>query len=305
MEELLDVPRPDKVVVVLGRKGGVGKTSVVVSLAKTMASQGLAVGVLDADLSSPTLHEALLPPGLSRDIVYGKNYGWSPVSVLPVDGGDSAVTEGSQAEMAEVAVSSDAAPVTASEDSSSDSSRGSLKVFSVAMLLPPDQPSTFAWLPHRKRMLIEKFMQHVLWGKLDVLLIDTPPGVGEVHSTLLSHIRSVPNSSVLLVAEDGLAASLAATRADVAYCNSQRARVAGIVGTRMQTTAVEAENPDDDEDGVESQLDDLAADVEVPVVARLTLLPGGRASPVARVGTQAPLDGLAAMLQIEASVASE
>ena len=237
--------QPKCVAVVLARKGGVGKTTVVQSLAKAMARRGQHVGVLDMDLSCPTVHDEILPreSESQRDICYGKNHGWTPITVPVGDAG------------------------------------GSIKVFSVALLLPPmgseesgdEPPSSFVWLPHRKRMLVDQFLRHVVWGSLDVLLIDTPPSVGDVHSALLDTLRVLPASTVLLVAEEGSAASAAATRCDAIFCRAKHIRVAGIVGTKTRGVVPDGDGNDGgggDEGGVDA-FEELATATQLPIVARL------------------------------------
>ena len=217
---------PRCIVAVLGRKGGVGKTSLVHSLALRMVQRGLRVGLLDADICCPTAHSQLLPPGTARDIRYGQKEGWIPVSV-PLSkehlaegggGGESTSADEEQA------------------GGDSDGPKGSrLKLFSMSMLVPDDHPASYAWLPHRKRSLIEQFMSNVVWGPLDVLVVDTPPSIGEVHTALLDCLRrSKSSASVVLVGEEGSASSAAGTESDIIFCAAQRLRMAGIVEYKVK-----------------------------------------------------------------------
>ena len=93
-------------------------------------------------------------------------------------------------------------------------------------------------------MLVDQFLRHVVWGSLDVLLIDTPPSVGDVHSALLDTLRVLPASTVLLVAEEGSAASAAATRCDAIFCRAKHIRVAGIVGTKTRGVVPDGDGND-------------------------------------------------------------
>jgi Mrp family chromosome partitioning ATPase len=198
--------RPALVVTVLGRKGGVGKSFLVRALALNLAARGMRVGVLDADLCCPSMHTALVPSGESRDIRYEQRHGWVPVTVrAPAPPGKTG--------------------------------GGHIKVVSMAMLLPPNQPASYAWLPHRKRLLVEQFVSRILWGPLDVLLVDTPPSVGEVHTAVLDFVRGEKRTCAVLVS-DGSAASAAATESDVLFCTSQQLRVAGIAVTNSRAAGL-------------------------------------------------------------------
>lgn len=126
-------------VAVMSGKGGVGKSYVTASLAAGLAARGHAVGVLDADLRSPTVARLLDASGPLRVVEHG---------VEPAAGRDGVLV-----------ISSD-------------------------FLLDDGQP--LAWRgPEAERHLwrgaleagvLREFLGHVVWGKLDVLLVDLPPG---------------------------------------------------------------------------------------------------------------------------------
>ncbi len=147
------------VVLVMSGKGGVGKSYVTAALARTLAGgANRAVGVLDADLRSPTVARLLEARG--------------PLSVTD-DGVQPAV-----------------------------GARG-IKVMSTEFLLHEGQPLSwrgpsqerFVWRGSLEVGTLREFLSDVLWGTLDVLFIDLPPGAdGAVELGAL-----VPNLAGALV----------------------------------------------------------------------------------------------------------
>jgi len=69
-----------------------------------------------------------------------------------------------------------------------------LKVMSMGMLIPPDQP--VIWRGPMLHGAVQQFMRDVAWGELDYLVIDLPPGTGDVA---LSLSQSVPVAGAVLV----------------------------------------------------------------------------------------------------------
>jgi ATP-binding protein involved in chromosome partitioning len=69
-----------------------------------------------------------------------------------------------------------------------------IKVISMGMLVPPDQP--IIWRGPMLHGAVQQFMRDVLWGELDYLVVDLPPGTGDVA---LSMAQSVPMAGAVLV----------------------------------------------------------------------------------------------------------
>jgi ATP-binding protein involved in chromosome partitioning len=150
---------PPPVVAVASGKGGVGKTSVAVGLARELVRQGVRVGLLDADLHGPDVPRML---GIRRDV--------KATSVtLTAAGGEP----GAALEAVEV---------------------DGLEVASVGFLLGGDQGLTMAG-PFAHLML-GRLLHQTAWGELDVLVVDLPPGTGEIQQGLLS---LAPDVAALLV----------------------------------------------------------------------------------------------------------
>jgi ATP-binding protein involved in chromosome partitioning len=69
-----------------------------------------------------------------------------------------------------------------------------IKVISMGMLVPPDQP--LIWRGPMLHGAVQQFMRDVAWGELDYLVVDLPPGTGDVA---LSMAQSVPMAGAIVV----------------------------------------------------------------------------------------------------------
>jgi ATP-binding protein involved in chromosome partitioning len=161
------------VIAVASGKGGVGKTSVAVALAKELVRRGRRTGLLDADLHGPDVPRML---GIRRDATARS------VTLTAIKGERNAELE---------AVDVDG-----------------LKVASVGFLLGGNQGLTMAG-PFAELML-GRLVKQTVWGELDVLVADLPPGTGEVQQGLLA-------------LSDDIAAVLVVTPAEVSHLDTSRA----------------------------------------------------------------------------------
>ncbi len=143
------IPGVDAVIAVGSGKGGVGKTTLSVNLALSLAKLGYQVGLLDAD-------------------VYGPN--------VPLMLGSSAT------------------PKIVGDNMIEPPSRYGIKVISVGFLNPGDKP--LVWRGPMLHQMIREFIQRVEWGKLDFLIVDLPPGTGDVAISL---IQTVPLTGSVVV----------------------------------------------------------------------------------------------------------
>ena len=174
--------RPDsltQVIAVASGKGGVGKSSVTVNLAKALAAPGRKVGILDADI-----------------------YGHSVPAMLGV---------------------ADARP-TAVEDMIMPVPAYGLKVMSIGML-KPRRDQVVAWRGPILDRALTQMLADVYWGDLDFLLIDLPPGTGDVAISLG---QKLPNAEVLVVTTPQEAAAEVAERAGT-MASMMHQRVVGVV----------------------------------------------------------------------------
>lgn len=176
-----------RVIAVTSGKGGVGKSTVTANLAVALARQGLSVGLVDADV-----------------------HGFSIPALLGLVAPDGTVPQ-----------------PTRIDDLMLPPIAHDVKVVSIGMFLPPGQErlGAVAWRGPMLHRTVQQFLTDVHFGDLDVLLLDMPPGTGDVA---ISVGQLLPNAEVLVVTTPQAAASDIAVRsALVARQTGQR--VIGVV----------------------------------------------------------------------------
>ncbi|OSM01885.1 Mrp/NBP35 family ATP-binding protein [Magnetofaba australis] len=131
------------ILLVASGKGGVGKSTVAVNLAAALSAQGLKVGLLDADITGPSVPTMLGQHGRPETV--------TDEQLMPV------MAHG-------------------------------LKFLSVGSLIAPGQ--ALDWRGQMISGTIAQMARKTVWGKLDVLVVDMPPGTGDVHLTLASTVRA-------------------------------------------------------------------------------------------------------------------
>ncbi|NLW13436.1 MAG: Mrp/NBP35 family ATP-binding protein [Trueperella sp.] len=166
-----------RVYAVTSGKGGVGKSSMTVNLATSLAQQGLSVGVVDADI-----------------------YGFSIPQMMGVNTPPQVVDE-----MIIPPIAHD------------------VKTISIGMFMQENGP--VVWRGPMLHRALEQFFADVYWGDLDVLLIDLPPGTGDVA---LSVAQLIPKSEIVLVTTPQVAAADVAERAGMMAGQTDQ-RVVGII----------------------------------------------------------------------------
>lgn len=160
------------VVLILSGKGGVGKSSVTLQLALCLSQQGHNVGILDIDLTGPSIPRLL---NLEDKKVTQAPGGWLPVKVHDArDGTETTAANGGQSSQAQ-----------------SSPKRGSLHALSLAFLLP-SRSSAVIWRGPKKTAMIRQFVSDVLWPpNTDYLLIDTPPGTSDEHIAIVEELHKL------------------------------------------------------------------------------------------------------------------
>ncbi|WP_022881312.1 Mrp/NBP35 family ATP-binding protein [Gryllotalpicola ginsengisoli] len=161
-----------RVYAVTSGKGGVGKSTLTANLAVALAARGLRVGLVDADVHGFSIPGLL---GLVRDGVAARPTRVDQLILPPVAHG--------------------------------------VKVISIGMFLDPErgqgQSSAVAWRGPMLHRTIQQFLTDVYFGDLDVLLLDLPPGTGDVA---ISVGQLLPNAEVLVVTTPQPAAADVAVR---------------------------------------------------------------------------------------------
>lgn len=141
-----------KIIGVMSGKGGVGKSTVSALIARNLAKQGYKVGVLDADITGPSIPRLL-------GVKDAKAMGAPDNCIYPVQSADG------------------------------------IKVMSLNLLLQ-DENQPVIWRGAMISNAVKQFYVDVIWGELDYLIIDMPPGTGDVALTVM---QSIPLSGVVMV----------------------------------------------------------------------------------------------------------
>jgi Mrp family chromosome partitioning ATPase len=138
----------ETIIAIMSGKGGVGKSLVASLLATYFAREGKDVGILDADITGPSIPK-----------MFGLNArpGGSETGILPV------------------------------------LSRSGIEIMSMNLLLPNEDEAVI-WRGPLMSRAITQFWEEVLWGKLDCLIIDLPPGTGDAPLTVL---QAIPITGVI------------------------------------------------------------------------------------------------------------
>lgn len=133
-------------------KGGVGKSTVTTLLAKDLQVRGYKVGILDGDITGPSIPRLMGISGQRAEVVSEKE-------IFPV------------------------------------MSPEGIKVISLNLLLP-DENEAVIWRGPVIGGVVQQFWNDVIWGELDYLLIDMPPGTGDVALTVM---QSLPLDGIVMV----------------------------------------------------------------------------------------------------------
>ena len=175
-----------RVIAVTSGKGGVGKSTVTANLAAALAADGLAVGVVDADVHGFSIPALLGMPAGTQPTQVGE------LMLPPVAHGVSAISIG-------------------------------------MFLRSPDE--VVAWRGPMLHRTLEQFLREVHFGDLDVLLIDLPPGTGDIAISLG---QLLPNADAVVVTTPQPAAAEVAWRSG-ALARKTGQRVVGVIETLSPT----------------------------------------------------------------------
>jgi len=141
----------DYVIAIMSGKGGVGKSLVAALLGIALARRGKDVGILDADVTGPSIPKMF---GLSNARPGGSDSG-----ILPV------------------------------------SSKMGINIMSINLLLEHEDDAVI-WRGPIISKAIQQFWEDVLWGKLNCLIVDLPPGTADAPLTVM---QTLPVSGVVIV----------------------------------------------------------------------------------------------------------
>lgn len=213
--------RIGRVIAVMSGKGGVGKSSVTACLAAAMQQLGFRVGVLDGDITGPSIPQAF---GIHTRAT-GSDRG-----ILP------------------------------------EYSEGGVAVMSLNLLLNHETDPVI-WRGSILASAVKQFWTDVIWGDLDYLFIDMPPGTGDVPLTVL---QSLPIDDIIVVTSPQDLVSMIVTKA-IRMAGIMEKSVLGLVENYSYFTC-----PDCGKQHHifgESRLDEVAAGQNLPVLARIPIDP--------------------------------
>ena len=178
------IPRTTKSIMIASGKGGVGKSSVTANIATGLASRGLTVGVLDADI-----------------------WGFSIPQMLGVDGRLAGNEETKKI-----------VPLVKTVGT------GKLKIISMGFLVDENKAS-LNWRGLILNRAVRHFLEDVEWGDMDYLVIDMPPGTGDVQMGLA---KMLPRSDMIVVTTPSKTVQTVATRV-ASMAQSYYLRIAGVI----------------------------------------------------------------------------
>ena len=245
-----EVPVTCRVLAIASGKGGVGKSSVTVNVAAALAARGLTVGVLDADIWGFSVPRLL---GMDERMRAEHRDGTDKPKIVP---------------------------------NVRRIGEGTLKVVSTGFLV--DEDTALMWRGLMLTKAVEQFLRDVEWGDLDYLLIDMPPGTGDVQMGLA---RMLPHTDLIVVTTPARAAQKVAQRAaDMAQRSFLR-----VIGVIENMSAFECEHGERYPLFGEGGGAELAGAIDVPLLGAVPLEPavaagGDTGNPVSLTGDSRAAD---------------
>ena len=208
-----------KVIGVVSGKGGVGKSMVTASLANEMAYQGFKVGIMDADITGPSIPRMY---GLKGSAVADEK------GIYPMVTGND------------------------------------IKVMSINLLLPQEDAPVI-WRGPILANMVKQFWTDVIWGDVDYLFVDMPPGTGDVP---LTAFQSLPIEGIVIVTSPQDLVKMIVKKA-FNMAEMMKIPVLGIVENYSYVKC-----PDCGKEIKvfgESHIDEIAAELKVPVLGKMPI----------------------------------
>ena len=220
-EPLNSYSRIGKVIGIVSGKGGVGKSTVTALIARKLASEGYKVGIMDADITGPSIPKMF---GVSGNIAGAEE------GMLPLE------------------------------------SEEGIKIVSMNFFLNREEDPVIFRGPVIAGV-IKQFWTDVYWGELDYLLIDMPPGTGDVPLTVY---QSVPVDGIIIVTSPQELVKMIVMKA----CNMAKAMNIRVLGIIENFSYFEC--PDCGKRHYiygESNIDAFAGEIGIPVIAKIPISP--------------------------------
>jgi hydrogenase maturation protease len=220
--ECKDINEIGRVIAVMSGKGGVGKSLVAGLTALSLARHGHEVGILDADITGPSIPMMF---GVTARPV-GSETGFLPVL-----------------------------------------SRTGIKIMSTNLLLPREDDAVI-WRGPLIGKAITQYWEDVLWGKLDYLIVDLPPGTADAPLTVM---QSLPLSGVIIVFTPQRLTAMVVRKAVRMARESMHIPILGVV-ENMSYLVLPETGKRLDIFG-ESRAGDMAKAAEAPLLAQIPIDP--------------------------------
>jgi len=147
------LPGVKNIVLVASGKGGVGKSTIAVNLAISLAKTGAKVGLIDADIYGPSIPIMFELMGQQPEVIEKDNV----TKIIPF-------------------------------------TKYGVKLISIGFFVEPEK--ALVWRGPMASNALKQLFTDVVWGELDYLIIDTPPGTGDIHLTL---VQTLPIAGVAIV----------------------------------------------------------------------------------------------------------
>ena len=209
------------VIGIVSGKGGVGKSFVTGSIANMMAAKGYKVGILDADITGPSIPKmyGIKGPAMANDN-----------GIYPME------------------------------------TKNGIKIMSINLLLPTEDTPVI-WRGPVIANTVKQFWTDVIWGDIDYLFVDMPPGTGDVPLTVF---QSLPVNGVVIVTSPQDLVKMIVKKA-YTMAEMMKVPVLGIVenysfvkcpdcGTEIKIFG-------------ESHIDEIAAELNVTVLGKMPIDP--------------------------------
>ena len=173
-----------KIIAIASGKGGVGKSTVSVNLAVTLAKMGYKVGLADADVYGPSIPKMTATEGDAPDVEFKYEDGYTDngeaaaaAGINPATGIPNAGEHGKTVEELIVPIE-----------------KYGVKWMSIGYFAAPEQ--ALIWRGPMACNALKQMILQVKWGDLDFLLLDLPPGTGDIHISL---VHDIPLDGAIIV----------------------------------------------------------------------------------------------------------
>ena len=209
------------VIGIVSGKGGVGKSFVTASLANRMAKKGYKVGILDADITGPSIPKMYGLKGAAQANDSG---------IFPME------------------------------------TKNGIKVMSINLLLPTEDTPVI-WRGPILGNMVKQFWTDVIWGDVDYLFVDMPPGTGDVPLTVF---QSIPVDGIVIVTSPQDLVSMIVKKA----CKMAKLMNVPIVGiVENMSYLVCPDCGKKIEIFGKSKLEEVAAETGLPILGRMPIDP--------------------------------